>query len=460
MKESLIPIARLLLALTALLCLTACPPMPPGGYYPSDTDLIGTISETDGGGAVRINDRPVGVGAKMYSGDHISTDPGAWAALRLARGGRILFDDHTDPVLEWLSTAFCKLRILINVGSILVETDCETVAETGSGAVIETLNTTFHLYVDANVTVLTVLEGRMSIRGDVGGRQTVPAGWQCRVYRNRAAPPPVRVDEGAVIRWACRLDPYLCGGSTHRPPRPPRPSRDTSVPKLIGGTVAHARRMLERSDLEVGRIRERQTDRRQDDDRVIDQSPAPGSRVSAGTAVDLSVGRYRPESNGVAMPNLLNLPAGEASQRLRQAGIRLGRMEEITTPDPDLDGRVARQSPRAGTPVHRGMTATLTRYRYERQQPRLVKTPQLEGLHIGRAKAVLGQHDLRLGRTITVPDRSANRAGIIFRQNPEAGLELKPGSSVMVWVYGSADPNPAAPGGLRRIPIDQMRRVE
>lgn len=113
----------------------------------TDPAPIGGITRIDGSGEVRINDRAMGVGAVMPSADHIHTVGDARAELELPRGGRVLFDADTGPIMEWISPVVCKLRILIDVGSILVETPCETVAETGSGAVVNTLGTTFHLKV-------------------------------------------------------------------------------------------------------------------------------------------------------------------------------------------------------------------------------------------------------------------------------------------------------------------------
>lgn len=430
----------LLLSLIALACLTACPSPYGPGLYPSDGSTIGTITRIAGTGEVRINDRGVHEGAVMLSGDHIQTVGYARATLALARGGEVFFDADTDPVLEWMSAALCRLRILINVGSILVDTPCETEAETGSGAVINTLGTTFHLAVTPEWTALTVIQGRMTIRSNVGGRQVVPAGFQCRVLRDRPAPRPVRVDTRRVIDWACRLDRRLC-----RDERPPR--SDVSVPNLVGIELDLARRTLARYDLNMGQVREKATDRRADDGRVAAQSPKQGARVPTGAQVDLFVWRYR--AGITEMPMLLNRPLREAKSVLENAGVRLGRVEEVITRDPGQADRVARQAPRAGTRIRPGTTADLAVYRYERPRPTAAKVPRLTGMHIDKARAELERAGLRLGRTFTEPAPSKRQNGFVLRQKPGAGSNISPGGAVDVWVYRTGTPRPS---DLHRLP--------
>ena len=422
MKRLSILSGTLLLSLIALVCLTACP----SSYGPVPHSMIGEITQIIGTGEVRINNRIVNKGAVMRSGDHIKTVGDARATLKLARGGEVLFDADTDPILEWISTAYCKLRILIDVGSILVDTPCEIEAETGSGAVINTLGTTFHLTVRSEWTELTVIKGKMKIRSNVGGGQVVPAGFQSRVWRNQSAPPPVRVDTREVIDWVCRLDQRLC---RERPPEP----RVVSVPGLVGTEFDQARRILSQYDLEMGRVREKATDRRFDNGRVAAQFPGQGARVSAGAEVDLYVWRYRAVTT--KMPMVLNLPLREAENVLKERGIRLGRIGELGTRDPDQGDRVVRQTPKAGTLIRPDTVAALTVCRYERPQAPMAKVPRLTGMHIDKVRAELKHTGLKLGRTYTEPAPSRRQIDFVFRQKPAAGTAMAPGGIVDVWVY-------------------------
>ncbi len=443
----------ILLSLVALLCLAACQAPFPPGPQPLNGNRIGEVTRIMGTGEVRINNRAVGEGATMESGDHIETVGDARAVLSLARGGRILFDADTDPVLEWLSSAYCKLRILINVGSILVDAPCETTAETGSGAVIETLKTIFHLRVTWEMTELTVIRGKMRIRGNVGPAQVVSEGFFCRVIRDRPAPPPVRVNPAELINWACLLDRSLCreaGGQRG----------DVSVPNLMDTDLKKARRILSRYRLKTGRVRETATPLRSLDGLVTRQSPEPGTRVPRGSTVDLHVGQYRPAPG--KMPMVLNLPLKEAEKVLQSSGVRLGRITETNTTDPDRAGRVARQSPGAGQVIRTGQSAGLAVYRYVRPPTR--KTPRLTGLHVDRAREALGHSGLKLGRTHKETTDSRRKIGIVFRQRPSAGSAVQVGSRVDVWVYTKKPPQPSIlinPGlqvPILRIPNTPDRR--
>ncbi len=434
------------LSLLAMALLAACVPYPPGPPQRHDA-AIGTITKIVGGGTVRINGRIVREGAVMQSGEHIETVSDARATLALARGGEVYFDADTDPVLEWLSDAFCKLRILINVGSILVDTQCQTEVETGSGAVVSTLGTMFHLTVNRQWTELTVLKGQVAIAGKTGERRIVAAGQQCRVLRGRDAPWPQPVEVQPVIDWACKLDKRLCrGGGQHR-------QSVVSVPNLVGMDLDEARRTLSRSDLRMGQVREKATDRNRDDGRVAAQSPEAGKRAAAGDPVDLQVWRHRAEV--IEMPQVLNRPLAEAQRILAEKGIRVSRVEEIGTPHREQSGRVARQTPAPGTRIRPGMTAELMAYRYERPtperpsnerppherlQPQAVSVPSLTGMHIEEAQAALERAGLRRGRTHEGPAPSRRQIGWVFRQRPEAGAKIDPGGAVDLWIYGVVGP--------------------
>ncbi len=416
--------------LLAMALLAACVPYPhPDEPLPPYDATIGTITKIVGSGEVQINGRIVGEGAVMRSGEHIETVADARATLALARGGEVFFDAATDPDLEWLSEAFCKLRIIINVGSILVHTECQTEVETGTGAVVSSLRTMFHLTVNQQWTELTVLKGRVAISGRAGARQIVAAGQQCLVPRGGIAQPPRPVKVRPVIDWACQLDKRLCRGVGVSP------QVLVPVPNLVAMNLHEARQILSRTNLQMGRVSEKPTDRNRDDGRVAVQAPEPGTRVAAGAAVDLQVWRYR--GGEIQMPRLLNRPLPEARRLLAEKGIRISRIQEAATRQRDQGGRVARQNPAPGTPLHPGMAVELIVYRYERPQPAPVTVPPLTGIHVDRAQAILENAGLKHGRTYQEPAPSRLQIGLVFRQRPEAGAKIDPGGAVDLWVYGA-----------------------
>jgi|GEM_PF-4056111 len=273
-------IGRWLLAM-ALLAACAPYPHPDEPLHPYDA-TIGTITKIVGSGEVQINGRIVGEGAVMRSGEHIETVADARATLALTRGGEVFFDAATDPDLEWLSEAFCKLRIIINVGSILVHTECQTEVETGTGAVVSSLRTMFHLTVNQQWTELTVLKGRVAISGRAGARQIVAAGQQCLVPRGGIAQPPRPVKVRPVIDWACQLDKRLC---RYERPQP----APVTVPPLTGIHVDRAKAILENAGLKHGRTYQEPAPSRLQIGLVFRQRPEAGAKIDPGGAVDLWV---------------------------------------------------------------------------------------------------------------------------------------------------------------------------
>lgn len=153
------------------------------------------------------------------------------------------------------------------------------------------------------------------------------------------------------------------------------------------------------------------------------QAPGQGAWVSEGN--------FRSKN----MPMLLDLPLWKATTLLKDAGVRLGRIKPLITRDKDLDGRVARQTPKAGTQIQSDTVTGLTVYRYERRQKPMLKVPHLEGMHIKNVRVKLEQAGLKLGRTLTDSTTSRHDIGIVFRQKPAAGTALSPGTTVDVWVF-------------------------
>ncbi len=63
---------------------------------------------------------------------------------------------------------------------------------------------------------------------------------------------------------------------------------DVEVPRVLRMKLAQAKREIEAAGLAVGKVRERE-DEEQSSQRVLDQSPAAGSRVAKGSSVDLVI---------------------------------------------------------------------------------------------------------------------------------------------------------------------------
>ncbi len=124
------------------------------------------------------------------------------------------------------------------------------------------------------------------------------------------------------------------------------------VPNVVGtASPDAARKQLELADLELGNVRESDSD--QPEGYVLSQSPDQGTSVAKGTAINIVV------SNGqVTVPGVTGKSEQEARTELSNQGLRVS-VEADTEPTTQPAGSVSRQSPDAGTKVSKGDTVTI-----------------------------------------------------------------------------------------------------
>ena len=204
------------------------------------------------------------------------------------------------------------------------------------------------------------------------------------------------------------------------------------VPPLIGETLADARRLLEDNGLTLGNVEER-PDADFAEGVVIEQSPAQGVEVGAGTPVNVVVSTG-PEI--VTIPELEGLPQLEAISQLQELGLLFSVNEEHSN---SVDaGDVIRTDPEAGAQAQSGDTVLLV----VSIGPAPVDVPNLIGLTPGQASAIL--EDLGLVMDIAAasePVVDPGQDGLIVNQVPGAGATVFPGDIVRV-TLGEYTPPP------------------
>jgi penicillin-binding protein 1A len=133
-------------------------------------------------------------------------------------------------------------------------------------------------------------------------------------------------------------------------PRPPAPPQ-VGVPDVVGLSQEAAEARLSQAGFgsEV-----RQVASAQPKGRVVRQSPGPGSKLRQGSAVTLDVSGGR-NGGDVAVPGVVGLQASVARALLATSGLRSG----VTYTRNGKPGRVAAQSPNAGSRLPRGSYITL-----------------------------------------------------------------------------------------------------
>lgn len=243
----------------------------------------------------------------------------------------------------------------------------------------------------------------------------------------------------------------------------PRPAEDLRVPPVVTLSLNQARERIVGHNLRMGDLRRER--HREPAGVVFHQKPAPGTRVPRGSAVHLwvSLGPREETRERVQVPDLSGLGPREAGRRLETLGLALGERgweESATHPV----GTVMRQSPETGAWVNRGTSVHIWLARRPSPPPSpsppqpgqedwrppsggerdTVRVPDLRGQDVAHASALLREHRLRPGGLRQ--EYCLRGAGLILRQEPPAGREVRVGSPVHLYV-GQALPAGYLVGG-------------
>jgi len=228
-----------------------------------------------------------------------------------------------------------------------------------------------------------------------------------------------------------------------------------SIPDVVGMEADEARSVLKREGLSV--VLEEREEPDTEVGIVIEQSPAPGTRVSFGSEVSLVVSGARRE---LVMPGVVGYPIESVQPHLDLDGLRVI-SDTVWSAQPE--GMVITQEPERGTIVHAGDTVTLT-------MSGGVDTPiplkaNLDDL-IMLESAELGQETFRPGEVIEVTLhwqalRAINTHYVVFvhLMDPSVGpdgrlvaqQDTEPSKPTTTWSPGEEIKDPhgiAIPAGL------------
>jgi eukaryotic-like serine/threonine-protein kinase len=118
------------------------------------------------------------------------------------------------------------------------------------------------------------------------------------------------------------------------------------VPRVVGRQLVDARAVLERAGFQVEQTRVRSE---ADFDQVLDQDPNPGEEAEEGSTVVLEVSRG---PGNVLVPTVRNLPQAQAIDELEERGLRAN-VDRLSS-DEIGEGLAIRTVPSAGNEVERG----------------------------------------------------------------------------------------------------------
>lgn len=130
-------------------------------------------------------------------------------------------------------------------------------------------------------------------------------------------------------------------------------ARLVSVPRITDRPADEARRLLQRSGLQMD-IEEEQETADRDEGTVLEQDPAPGDSIPVGGIVSVVVAGPGRE---LTMPKVIGRPFEEMQEGLESMNLEVT-VEEVWSSEPE--GLVTAQMPQADTTVHAGDHVTLT----------------------------------------------------------------------------------------------------
>jgi serine/threonine-protein kinase len=184
-------------------------------------------------------------------------------------------------------------------------------------------------------------------------------------------------------------------------------TRDVVVPTLAGKTVNDATAVLSQSGLNLKVEEGRRTDPKVPAGQILAQDPAPGASTRRERSVKVWVSAG---PRATVVPALLGDTDRSAQSRLQQDGLELSGISEIRSAEYPPDAVIAQNpeaksnAPKVALLVNRDRAADLLRARAFRV-------------------AVVGDHPYP-----GVP------AGIVLRQNPQAGFQIAPGEPISLEV--------------------------
>jgi serine/threonine-protein kinase len=201
-------------------------------------------------------------------------------------------------------------------------------------------------------------------------------------------------------------------------------SREVQVPDLLNRTANEATEMTARIRLALRVDEAARLDAKVAAGRIVAQDPAAGSTLRSQRSVKvwLSAG---PRATNV--PSVTGDTERSAEQRLAQDGLAVASVSEIRTQTHAPDVVVAQDPP----PRASADRVSLLISRPEQGVGYVM--PDLIGVNGDRAAEILRGHGFRVAVVGSLPYPGV-AAGVVLRQNPQAGFQISPGEPISIEV--------------------------
>ena len=201
-------------------------------------------------------------------------------------------------------------------------------------------------------------------------------------------------------------------------------SREVQVPDLTNRTTADASAIIGELGLTLKVDEVKRLDQRVPAGRVLTQDPVAGStsRQQRTVRVWLSAG-----ARASSVPSVTGENQRIAEARLAQGGLAVSAISEIRSEDYPADAVVAQQPPAKSAAA----SVALLVNRVERGVTYVM--PDLIGVSGDRAAEALRQRGFRASVVSSSPYPGI-AGGIVLRQNPQPGFQIRPGEPISLEV--------------------------
>ena len=195
---------------------------------------------------------------------------------------------------------------------------------------------------------------------------------------------------------------------------------EVTIPSVVGQSVEDAVAELTQAGLNAQVV---EVFSNEDPGRVTGQSPNAGIVVVEGTSVRINVSKG---SKPVTVPNVVNLPFGQAQLELQQAGFNVSSIDVAS----DLKaGIVVDQDPSGGSESSKGSTVTLS----VSTGPSTSAVPDVTTQDVVIAQTTLEAAGFRT-RVVLEDTDEPSFDGIVISQDPVGGAQAKPDTLVTLFV--------------------------
>lgn len=171
---------------------------------------------------------------------------------------------------------------------------------------------------------------------------------------------------------------------------------------------------------------------------IVEQFPAPNSRVKNNRAIQLTINANAPEK--VIFPNLRNTAFRQSLQRLRSLGLNIGRIEYAPSNFKNLvlDFKLKGVVLQPDTILMKGETVDIVLGNGNTSNDQ-VAIPNLLGKTLAEAKNIALYAFLNIGEIIpdnTVRTEADRMTAIIYQQEPEAeeNMTMKMGGDIILYL--------------------------